>query len=452
MGSSKTSGTTKTVSEPWGDQKPYLSGGSAERYGWNIPGVFPEAAQMYLSGGMSPEYYQGGTVAGQSPYTQNAIKMQAERAMNGNQLMNDLTGAANSIFTGQSFWNDADKNGYDTLKNLADSPNMQNGISGNTGYDILTRLAGSKGTAGIEGNSGLDTLKQLMAENDMAGIKGNTALEQLTGMGDANAENPWLDKMYQRANSQQQAALNSQFSGSGRYGSGAHTASAADASGNLAADIYGNAYENDANRRLQANQSAAQLYGNYADAGAERQSNNAQSYANMWGTFDQNNADRQLNAATNSGNLYNSAMQSNADRQLDAAKSAGGLWNDYVGTIAGNLGAGQSLANQGYTDAAMLGEAGSALDDYNQNLINADIDRWNYNQNRDLQALSNYNQFIQGNYGGTSTSTGKTNGGSGSRVGGLLGGALAGAGIGSSIGGPAGGAIGAGLGGLAGLF
>ena len=68
----------------------------------------------------------------------------------------------------------------------------------------------------------------------------------------------------------------------------------------------------------------------------------------------------------------------------------------------------QELANQAYKDAEMLSQAGANLDAYNQAKIDADIDRWNYDQQKALEALSRYNQLIQGTYGGTSTSTGKT--------------------------------------------
>lgn len=145
-----------------------------------------------------------------------------------------------------------------------------------------------------------------------------------------------------------------------------------------------------------------------------------------------------------------SQMYSHAyDQQMQAAQQAGQLYNTGIGqqVVAGNTA--QQLANQAYTDAAALSEAGGVMDDYQQQLINADIDRWNYDQQKELTALSNYNAMIQGNHGGTTTTQGQQQ--SGSKLGGALGGAASGAAIGSMFG-PWGTGIGAGVGGLLGLF
>ena len=93
---------------------------------------------------------------------------------------------------------------------------------------------------------------------------------------------------------------------------------------------------------------------------------------------------------------------------MQAAAQAGNLYNAGVDTQISGAGMSQELANQAYKDAEMLSQAGANLDAFNQAKIDADIDRWNYDQQKALEALSRYNQLIQGTYGGTSTSTGKT--------------------------------------------
>ena len=158
-------------------------------------------------------------------------------------------------------------------------------------------------------------------------------------------------------------------------------------------------------------------------------------------------------AADAANNLANQMYSGLWDKRADAAGTAGQLYNTGIGqqVVAGQ--AGQQLANQAYTDAAALSEAGGMMDDYNQQLINAAIDKYNYEQQQPLTALSNYNQLIQGSYGGTTTSTAKQNTGSTSRLGNVLGGGLSGAATGAMIGSVVPGigtALGATLGGIGG--
>lgn len=318
-------GSTTTVqkADPWEGQMPYLN--DWHQWGNNpdnpYQGVFPNAYKLYVEGKLAPDYYEGNTVAGQSDWTKQALQMQADRAMNGSQLINDASDAMGNVMTGQA----------------------------------------------LQGNQGLNTLNQMAQE-----------------------DNPYADELYNRANSQAQAGINANFNAAGRYGSGAHAAASADAANNLANQMYGS----------------------------------------MW------------------------------DKRASAAQSAGQLYNQGIGQQIMGAGQAQQLGNQAYTDSAALSEAGGVMDDYNQQLINADIDRWNYDQNKALQALSNYNQLIQGNYGGTSTSTGKTSMGAGSTLGNVAGGGLAGWGLGAALSGASGAAAltspwalgGAALGGLLGLF
>jgi hypothetical protein len=291
-------GTTKQVSEPWAEQKGYLKD------------IFSEAQNLYNTGQMAPDYYSGQTVAPQGEWTQQALQMQADRAMNGDAGVVQAQDAMNNITSG----------------------------------------------------------------NALAGNAGLSALEQMT-----TAQNPYMAALYEDAAGQAGAQIDSGFSGAGRYGSGAHENAKADAMTDLASQMYSHAY------------------------------------------------DQQMQAAQQAGQLYNSAI----GQQVVAGQTA------------------QQLANQAYTDAAALSEAGGVLDDYQQQLINADIDRYNYDAQQALTALSNYNQLIQGSYGGTTTSTGQQGGGS--KLGNALGGAASGAAIGSAFG-PIGTGVGAVTGGLLGLF
>jgi hypothetical protein len=291
-------GTQVQKTEPWDQQKPYLID------------IFQQSQNMYNSGALAPDYYAGNTVAPQSQWTQNALQMQADRAMNGSA-------------------------------------------------SIDTALAG---------------MDNITSGNALANNAGLNALNQMT-----TAVNPYMKALYEDAAGQANAQIDSGFSGAGRYGSGAHENAKADAMADLSAQMYSHAY------------------------------------------------DQQLQAAQQAGQLYNTGI----GQQVVAGQTA------------------QQLANQAYTDAAALSEAGGVKDDYQQQLINADIDRYNYESQQPLTALSNYNQLIQGTYGGTSTTTGQQQ--RGSLLGGALGGAASGAALGSMFG-PVGTGVGALAGGLLGLF
>jgi hypothetical protein len=108
------------------------------------------------------------------------------------------------------------------------------------------------------------------------------------------------------------------------------------------------------------------------------------------------------------GDLTSQFYSDAYDKQMQAAAQAGNLYNAGVDQQISGAGMSQELANQAYKDAEMLSQAGANTDAFNQAKIDADIDRWNYDQQKALEALSRYNLLIQGTYGGTTTSTGKS--------------------------------------------
>ena len=101
------------------------------------------------------------------------------------------------------------------------------------------------------------------------------------------------------------------------------------------------------------------------------------------------------------------------------------------------------LANQDYQDINMLGQAGAGFDQYNQDLINADLQKYNYNSQKDFNFLSQYLGLLNGAQGGSQTTTSPVARSNPFTTG--MGGAMAGAQLGSLIPG-----IGTGIGALAG--
>ena len=329
MGSKGGGGSTTTTvqkADPWSGQQPYLRD------------VFAEAKKLYDSGRLTPDYYPGDTVAQISPWTQQALQMQADRAMAGSDSLNGAQNAVDSIAAGQA-------------------------MGADPGLGVLGELAGQDFNAG---NAGLNALSQM-----------------------ASAQNPWLDTLYQDASREALSVLDGSFSRAGRYGSGAHAAAQADAVTGLAADMYGAAYQ------------------------------------------------QQVQAAAQAASAYNAGL----GQQISAAQAAGQLYGQGLSQQVQAAGMAKLLAGQGYEDAAALAEAGAAQESYAQQLLNAEIERWNYDQQKDISALKQYSQLVQGDYGSTVTTTGMQSTPS-NKLGGFMAGAGAGASMGASIGGPWGALIG----------
>ena len=122
----------------------------------------------------------------------------------------------------------------------------------------------------------------------------------------------------------------------------------------------------------------------YLDAMYSRANNQVQSGLNAnfsragrygSGAHEAASADAANNLATQ---LYGGAYDSDQNRRLSAAQGAGQLYNQGIGQQILGSNVAQQLGNQAYTDASALSQAGGIMDDYNQQKINADIDRYNY--------------------------------------------------------------------------
>lgn len=111
-----------------------------------------------------------------------------------------------------------------------------------------------------------------------------------------------------------------------------------------------------------------------------------------------------------------------------------------------------SMASQDYADIARLAEVGAAKEDYAQQGINENIDRFNFQQQEPWQSLGLYSNLVNGQYGSTVSTTSPV---ARRSVGaGMLGGAATGGGLGYMLGGgdPYATAGGAGIGGLLGML
>lgn len=131
--------------------------------------------------------------------------------------------------------------------------------------------------------------------------------------------------------------------------------------------------------------------------------------------FYQNDANDTL--AKNLGNLYSNTYYNNYNterqNQVGAVNQAG------------------TVQNQGITNASNLGTVGSAQDQYSQSLTDANVNKWNYNQNLPYNNLAQYLGLINGSYGQSSSTTTPLSGQS--LLGNLLGGASLGLGAYSAL-------------------
>lgn len=129
-------------------------------------------------------------------------------------------------------------------------------------------------------------------------------------------------------------------------------------------------------------------------------------------------------------NMYANNYENERTRQMAAAAMA------------------PQMAAADYDDYGRLAGVGAAREGMAQAQLQDEVNRFNFNQTRDYDALARYMGLVGGGYGTSSQSQPVFSNSAAN----FLGGAASGAGIGNMIGGGTGAAIGAGLGGLLGMF
>lgn len=112
---------------------------------------------------------------------------------------------------------------------------------------------------------------------------------------------------------------------------------------------------------------------------------------------------------------YGSGAQLGAysDATQDMARSVGDIssnmaFNNYGmerGNMMNAIGMAGGLAANDYKDISMLGLAGQGMDDYNQRLIDAERERYDYESNKDMGWLQNYIGLLGGAPAAGQTST-----------------------------------------------
>lgn len=427
-------GSTTTVqsADPWVGSQQYLKD------------LYAGASNAYKT---SPQYYPASTVAAPSGETENTLQamyarsfgspleaqaqQQTSQIANGSDWLSQLMATQasgggwqnqmlNSIAGGSS-------QGQQTLSQIMNGSDVGQGVLG-----ALAQGGGASGQA----------YQNILSGNDAT----SKYLKSVLG-GDYLNGNPYLSGMVSSLNDQTTRAfrdsvmpsLASQFSLAGRYGSGAQSQGIDDATNNLSKTLTDN---------------ATNIYGaNYA---AERQNQNTAA-----GTLGQ----YLLSGANGLQQQQQQASQAYTGNRAGAAQAFTGNQQNALGQVQSNMNtnAGLLSGRQGAAIAALPGMAaldwqnlqqraavGDYRDAYNQQLIDADKAKWDYNQQAPWTQLNNYAGILNGSLSLNGSTSNQTAPGR-SPLSGALGGALSGAALGTIIPG-VGNALGAGIGAGAGLL
>lgn len=116
------------------------------------------------------------------------------------------------------------------------------------------------------GSAGIDSANRAVIQQ-LSGGYDNPALAYLdkSARGDFLNSNPYLDATFNNAADKVQSRVNSQFSGAGRFGSGAHQGVMQEGLGDLATQIYGGNYAQERGNQLQAQMGLGSLFGQGQD-------------------------------------------------------------------------------------------------------------------------------------------------------------------------------------------
>lgn len=117
---------------------------------------------------------------------------------------------------------------------------------------------------GFDTSEGYNQIRQRAMDGSPLMDQSQAALSQVI----EGQENPYLDRMYDRGAGKIADSMKSLYSRSGRYGSDNMAKNTGESLGNYATSLYGGAYENDANRRMNAiGQAPKFAQADYNDAG-----------------------------------------------------------------------------------------------------------------------------------------------------------------------------------------
>jgi hypothetical protein len=248
------------------------------------------------------------------------------------------------------------------LTTSANSLTMSNALKGNAAIDRVSGQAARTAAGDYLGKNPGDATFNDFASGSAAPVD----LTMQTASGAYLNSNPYLDEMYGKAAKSygqqfedQMLGAQSAFAKAGRYGSGGLYDAEGQAKeklatglGDLTTDIYG---------------------GNYATERGYMEA--AQGRA----------GDMMLTGASGVSDNYNNER----NRMIEAMQLT------------------PALEEARYIGSDKMAQQGQYQDDYLQQVLDSDVDRWDSEQNAPYTALQRFMGLVQGNYGGTSSSKSK---------------------------------------------
>jgi hypothetical protein len=373
----------QTKTDPWDGLKPYLIGLDGKT------GIMPEAERLYKEA--TPEYFKGNSYAGLNDVQNGAIGKlldyySSPSSMAGANAATKLGGELQNkdamTFNGVSAFN--------SLPQLA----KENQITAPTVAPTAPIQAASVGSSGVDWKTAI--------QNTLKGEVNNPYLSEISGNIGRSASDNYLRNIAPQISGGAQLA--------GQFGGSRHGVVEANALRDLnrgvsdsVANLYGSAYENAQNAKnssalaLSGQESGervsqAQLAQQAALAQAQIQAQQAMQQAQLDYQAQRDNQQGALSLGdlairdkigTGNLNLNAGGLNLNADNQNFNQQLAG------VGLL-------QQGSQQPITNAQGVLGIGALQQQNAQGQINADMDRWNFNQTLPWQNLQNYAGLVTG--------------------------------------------------------
>jgi hypothetical protein len=367
-------------------------------------------AETLYNAGVGNGIYGGNRVAGLSDAQQNGIQSTIDQAASDNAGGQGVSYLQNLMASGGI--SPTTQQGLNMLQNVPEASTARlSGLADQIGS--ASNPINQTANAFMSGARDLTTQPQLQslydksqlpsyAETNLSGVARGDYLDPTT--------NPYVQALVDTSSKNAANAVKEAYAASGRYGSGNFAGATTKAVNDTNTALYANQYNQERQNQLAAN--------TQIDTARQNQSQLGLGITNaISGVQQQNNQNRLSGAGL--GQAQQSALAGvlgqvlggdQFNSQLGVTKAQGFIGAGQQGTNAGLQAAGLLPAVDGlrYAPASNLLQVGGLQQSQNQNLINADMQRFQETQQTPWQALSEYASFPTaiGSMGGQSVSRG----------------------------------------------